>query len=289
MTAAAATRIPRTLRIISFNVACGHLFTTHRDQRMDAIGRRLKELDPDLVAIQEAFTHDGRARLFAALEGSRLVYRADFPAGVVGNGMLTLSAWPIVERTFHRYRHGSPWYKIHQGDWWAGKGVGLTRIALPELDLDFYNTHTQPDRGDPANAVARRGQMTEMADFIGCTRRPDVPLIAAGDFNTGVGAADLGSLLAATGLRTVAAPADAIDFVLTADATSWHFEPAAARAIHGSIAGSHAAIFLDRAPTPAELWRMHFGHPEMTPLSDHPGYVVDLHLTPQANDGEDVA
>lgn len=275
------------LKIVTFNVACGHLFTCNRGPRMDAIGTLLADIDPDVVLLQEVFTRAGRDRLLAALAGSRLRHLADFPAGVVGNGMLTLSAWPIAGTAFHRFVHGSPFYKVHQGDWWAGKGVGLTRLALPGTMLHVYNTHAQPDRGDAANRVARARQMEEMADFILATRPAACPVIAAGDFNAIFAAPEVKSLAARAGLQPLVAAPDSIDLILGAGTPALILDCLEEGELAGSAAGDHAAIFLDRAPYPGEFWRMHLGRPETTALSDHPGYFGRIRLRPRLPEGSD--
>lgn len=281
-------RFPLTLKLVTFNIACGYLFTTNRRERMRAIGQLLKELDPDIVGIQEAFTRRDRDVLLHAIAGSRLQYRAEFPGGVVGNGMLTLSAHPIVERSFHRYRHSNPWYKIHQGDWWAGKGVGLTRIGLASGDsLDFYNTHTQPDRGDPANQDVRFGQIVELAAFVNRTHRADTPAFVVGDFNTGMGCADLNHAMTEAELTLAMTVQARIDFIFAVQHPGLQMEILDTQEIAGATQGRHSALFLNRAPTPTEFWRMSFGPGEMSALSDHPGYVSTVRLLPQSEVGSE--
>lgn len=263
-----------SLKLVTFNIACGYLFTTNRPERMRAIGALIRDADPDLVGLQEAFTRRDRGVLLQALSGSRLVHRARFPAGVVGNGLLTLSAFPIIARAFHRYRHSSPWYKVHQGDWWAGKGIGLARVQLPGgRQVDFHNTHTQPDRGDAANVTVRHHQLQEFARFVNATREPGIPTLIAGDFNTGIDAGDLRQAMALAALAPAMTRGSDIDFLLAGDDPSCRVQAIDTAVLAGSIPGHGSALFLDRAPTPRELWRMHRGPAQTTALSDHPGYL----------------
>ena len=71
--AAAAPRLsaPVTLRVVTFNVADGYAFTNNRRERMRAIARTLRALDPDLVGLQEAFIADDRALLRADPTGQQ--------------------------------------------------------------------------------------------------------------------------------------------------------------------------------------------------------------------------
>ena len=272
---------PLSLKIVTYNIADGYLFTANRKERMQAIGALLTQLDPDIVGIQESFIAADREILLDALKGSRLRYHADYPAATVGNGLLTLSAYPIVESYFHRYRASNPWYKIHQGDWWAGKGVGLARIALPSgSHIDFYNTHAQAGRGDEANRNIRYGQMGELAAFVNQSRSGTAPAFAVGDFNTRIGRPDLDRAINEARLSSMIPMDSGIDFIFAVDDGRHTFEVLDAVVIEGSTQGSGAAIFLSRAPTPGELWRMYFGPGEETPLSDHRGFMSTVVVSP---------
>lgn len=265
---------PSTLKIVTFNIADGYLFTTNRAERMKAIAALLTELDPDLVGIQESFVAKDRQVLLEALEDSRLRYHADFPAATVGNGLLTLSAYPIVEHYFHRYKSNNSWYKIHQGDWWAGKGVGLTRIELPSgAQVDFYNTHAQAGRKDEANYRARHEQMGELAAFINKSRSGTAPVFVVGDFNTHKERDDFQRVLNEANLKLAINMDTGIDFILASRDSRYGIEVLKTQTLEGTAHGSRAAIFLSRAPLPGEFWRMHFGPAEDTPLSDHNGFM----------------
>ena len=78
-----------------------------------------------------------------------------------------------------------------------------------------------------------------------------------------------------------------IDFLLAGDDPSCRVETIDDAVLAGSIAGRGSAIFLDRAPTPRELWRMHRGPAQSTALSDHPGYqsTVAIAFTSPARGG----
>jgi endonuclease/exonuclease/phosphatase family metal-dependent hydrolase len=269
-----------SLRIVTFNIADGYLFTTNRPERMRAIGALLTKLDPDIVGIQESFVEEDRQILFKALAKSRLRYHADYPAATIGNGLLTLSAYPIAETVFHRFRNNNPWYKIHQGDWWAGKGVGLARIRLPSGSrFDFYNTHAQAERDDMANREVRYQQMVELATFVNNTRTITTPAFVVGDFNTRMGRPDMQRAVEGARLRPAVKINTGIDAIFAAETPGYTVETAETIPITGETSGSAAAIFLARAPTPEEVWRMHFGPGEVTPLSDHCGFMSSIKVS----------
>lgn len=271
-----------TLKIITFNIADAYLFTTNRPERVKEIGRILTELDPDIVGLQESFIAKDRKLLLEALSGSLLKYHVDFPAATVGNGLLILSAHPIVEHYFYRYRNNNPWYKIHQGDWWAGKGIGLARIELPDgCILDFYNTHAQAGRGDPDNAVVRFEQMGELAAFMNQSRNRSGPVFIVGDFNTIVERPDLERAIEEAGLKLTMTIDSGIDLVFAAEDGHYDFEALDTVAITGQVQGSKGNIFLGRAPSPKEFWRMLFGPGEMTSISDHNGFMATVQIQPR--------
>ncbi len=273
---------PITLKIVTFNIADAYLFTTNRPERVKEIGRILTKLDPDIVGLQESFIAKDRKLLLEALSDSRLKHHVDFPAATVGNGLLILSAFPIVEHCFWRYRTNNPWYKIHQGDWWAGKGIGLARLQLPDgCVLDFYNTHAQAGRGDPANADVRFEQMGELAAFMNKSRNRSGPAFIVGDFNTRMGKPDLERAIEEAKLELTMTIDSGIDMVFAAKDDNYRFEALDTVIITGEVQGSKGNIFLSRAPTPAELRRMLSGPGEMTSISDHNGFMTTVAIQRQ--------
>lgn len=271
-----------TLKIVTFNIADAYLFTSNRKERMKAIGELLTELDPDIVGIQESFIADDREVLLQALSKSRLRYWVIYPAATVGNGLLTLSAYPIVEHYFHRYQKNNAWYKLHQGDWWAGKGVGLARIELPcGGHIDFYNTHAQAGRGDESNRQVRFVQMGELAAFVNQSRSSTAAVVVVGDFNTKLGRPDLQRAMEEATLKLAVSIDTGIDLIFVADHPQYTFETLETVPIEGQTQGSTAAIFLSRAPTPRELWRIVCGPGEVTALSDHRGFMSTIRIVPR--------
>ncbi|MCG8591909.1 MAG: endonuclease/exonuclease/phosphatase family protein [Proteobacteria bacterium] len=275
---------PIELSLVTYNIADGYLFTTNRPERMRAIAALLVELDADVVGLQEAFIEADREILLAALAESRLQYHVRFPGAVIGNGLLILSAWPIEEAYFHRYRNGGAWWRFWEGDWWAGKGVGLARIALPGGGLlDFYDTHAIASRDNPANETVRLDQMAELAAFLTESRVASAPAFVVGDFNTAPGRPDYQLVVERAGLERAMTMDSRIDHMFSVGSDAYRVEVLESRELSGTTRGSGPAIFLGRAPTLGELWDMWFGGPEETPLSDHPGYWTRVRVHPRAS------
>jgi sphingomyelin phosphodiesterase 2 len=272
---------PLRLRVVTFNVAAGYGFTNNRAERLRAIAERLRALDPDLVGLQEAFVASDRAALLRDLAGSRLRHHVRFPGATVGNGLLILSAHPIEEAWFHRFERTGRWYRLWEGDWWAGKGVGLARVRLPGGGLvDFFDTHAQAGRGNPENEEVRLGQMAELARFVRAARLPGVPAFVVGDFNTQPGWPDYRLAERETPLLRLMTLASEIDHVFGVADPALRYEVLATEAIEGATPSPRPELFLDRAPNLAEVARMLLGPPGTTRLSDHPGYLSEIRVAP---------
>jgi endonuclease/exonuclease/phosphatase family metal-dependent hydrolase len=243
---------PLELRVVTFNIADGYGFTNNRTERMRAIAKTLRELDPDLVGLQESFIAADRELLLRELGASRLAHHVRFDGATVGNGLLILSAFPIEEAWFHRYASNNPWYRLWEGDWWAGKGIGLARVRL--------------------------AQMEELARFVREARIPGAPALVVGDFNTRPSAPDYALAVREAPLVRLMTVDSDIDHVFGVADPAVTYEAIDTREIAGTVATPRPEIFLDRAPTLSEIASMLFGPPGTSRLSDHPGYLVTLRV-----------
>jgi len=277
---------PITLKMVTFNIADARLFTTNRKERILGIAETLSKLDPDIVGLQEAFVCKDRELLVAALADTRLKYHTWYPCALVGNGLFTLSAFPIVESFFHRYTASNPWYKVWEGDWWAGKGVGLARVKLPNGSIvDFYNTHAQSGRNHFDYLEVRTIQMQEAKAFIQASHLPTAAGFFVGDFNTRLNKADFKVILDGLNLERVMNVDTSIDHLFAIGNPHYRFTTTDTREITGTVQGSHGSIFLGRAPSWKELYKAYFGEGEETPLSDHDGYISSVTVQPKAAGG----
>ncbi|MCK5805937.1 MAG: endonuclease/exonuclease/phosphatase family protein, partial [Lentisphaeria bacterium] len=108
-----------TLRVVTMNVWGLKHLSSHRAERMPAIGARLAELNPDLIGFQEAFVKADRDALLIPLRKAGLEHHRYFPSGLVGSGLLVVSRYPIEEAFFFRYSAGGKPHRVDHGDWWA--------------------------------------------------------------------------------------------------------------------------------------------------------------------------
>jgi len=181
---------PLTLRIITYNIYDIYVESDDRAERMFGIAEKLCTLDPDLVGFQESFIKDDRNILISELQKcSRLQYHQYYPSRVVGSGLLISSVFPITERSFHRFNNSNSFFKVREGDWWAGKGVALARVELPDGIgfVDFYNTHAQAGYGNTAYKIIRNNQMVELAQFVNNSHSDGTLALLVGDLNSKIG------------------------------------------------------------------------------------------------------
>lgn len=249
---------PVTLKVVTFNIQDLYIAGKDRPLRMRAIGAKLMILDPDIVGFQEAFIASDRAVLLKELESTRLKYHQYYPSGNVGSGLLIASAFPIKEVYFHRFTTSNPFYKIWEGDWWAGKGVALARLELPEGHIDFYNTHAQAGYGNPAYDLVRNEQMAELADFVKRSHTGSAPALLAGDMNCRIEDAEFQTAVNGAGLARVMSGESRIDHIFARTDARYTFEVIKTEPIEAKVKLSEKEIS----------------------LSDHVGYMSTIAIRP---------
>lgn len=62
-------------------------------------------------------------------------------SGVLGSGVCILSRFPIQDVMFHKWPLNGYVHKIHHGDWFGGKGVGLCRLKIHDMNVNIYIAH----------------------------------------------------------------------------------------------------------------------------------------------------
>lgn len=256
-----AWREPATLKLVTFNIQDLLLVASDHEDRMMAIARKLGTLDPDIVGFQEAFIEEHRGLLIRELEKyTRLRHFQYYPSGKVGSGVLTASAFPIREAWFHRFADSNPWWKVWEGDYWAGKGAGLARIELPNgALLDFFNTHAQADYGVPANTIVRRNQMAGLARFVNEARLGSVPAFVVGDLNSRVGSDEFNTLALAAHLSRVMNIDSRIDHILVVNDNTYEY----------TVLDTHAIA--ERVTSNGKEFD----------LSDHHGFITQVQVAPK--------
>lgn len=172
------------IKVLTLNMWGVPIASKKVKERSQALVEHLLTSDYDVVGLQEVFL-EWHAKYF--IDGVQEVfgYSHWFRSGALGSpGLLVLSRHPILEVMFHPFNlNGYPQH-VHRGDWWAGKGVGLCRIAHPLTTIDFYCTHLHAaySKGHDMYKGHRINQMFNMAKFINQSK--EFPVISLGDFNS---------------------------------------------------------------------------------------------------------
>lgn len=165
-------------------------------RRLDLINREIRQLDPDLVALQEVVRTPQRNQLDTLLDGTNLyrthqveVMAATPPGGDRYGGSAVATRWPhrVVEALDLRLSDAAdvPWCTL------------AALVPLPdEGDLLFIAT-TTAWRLDAESAHER--QVVALTN-LDARHRQDLPTIIAGDFNA---APDAASIRYLTGLQSL--------------------------------------------------------------------------------------
>jgi sphingomyelin phosphodiesterase 2 len=172
------------MRILTLNI-WGVPYSKHRAARLQLIADKVLELSPDVLCFQEVFLPGCPKTLINRLH-EHYPYYHHFASGLVGSGLLTLSKYPIVDVAFHRFRMGGKPLRLEHGDYYAGKGIGFTRIDTPHGIVDVYNchTHAQYEReNDNEYAVYTNTNLYEGIRFIHAHSHSNA-VILCGDLNT---------------------------------------------------------------------------------------------------------
>ncbi|KOB72550.1 Sphingomyelin phosphodiesterase 2 [Operophtera brumata] len=135
-----------------------------RKERFKAIAEYLSESSHNIVCLQEVWSETDYLLLKDYLK-DKLPYSHYFYSGVLGSGLCVFSKWLIQDVFFHQWPLNGYIHKIHHGDWFGGKGVGLCRIKCGDKLLNAHST----------------------AEFVHLTTAPADISILAGDLNTGPG------------------------------------------------------------------------------------------------------
>lgn len=251
------------LKVVTFNVQ--DLFVaSDREQRMRAIGRALGRLRPDLVGLQEAFDATHREELKTELERvSGATYESVyFPSGVMGSGLCVLTPHKIERAVFWRYSQNGAWYQYKHGDFYAGKGAAMVRIAVEGGGaVDCFNTHCIASYPGASYRADRTVQLQELVAFVDAEATTSAPAILLGDLNARVDSPEYAPLSTSFDNLTV------------------RLNPEAVGRIDHILVRPHPS-YVVRARDYAELSIGLDDDGEELVLSDHDGVVITLELQP---------
>lgn len=163
------------LRVASYNAWLLPLASTDFVGRALEIGPAIRELEPDLVCLQEAW-------YTPATDAIRLSLRARLPHHVTaGGGLTTISRWPIVWTEFVPFDDHPELSLVER---FAKKGWLLTIVATPIGPVQVVNTHLVWEGRRPRGPKKDSAHWSQVAALNEALRhRATLPTILCGDLN----------------------------------------------------------------------------------------------------------
>ena len=231
---------PLRLRVLCYNIH--HAEGVDRKLDVERIGRVIRSVEPDLVALQEVDQNVTRTQgvdqpaELARLTKMHIVFGANirFQGGHYGNALL--SRFPIA------------WHKNHllpNVDGSEQRGVIEAEVKVPGADLPLLLLATHLDfRADPRERLASAKVINDLV-----AKRPEQPALLAGDLNATPDSITLQEFEKSwtranqKALATVPVnePAKQIDFILYRPASRWTVIEV--KVLGESVASDHRAIF----------------------------------------------
>ncbi|XP_053975647.1 putative neutral sphingomyelinase isoform X1 [Hylaeus volcanicus] len=174
-----------SLNILDLNCWGIPYVSQNRKARMEAIGEKFAVENYDIICLQEVWSVRDFKMLKAKTQ-EQLAYSHYFHSGVFGSGICILSRYPIQDVMFHKWPMNGYVHKIHHGDWFGGKGIGLCRLKVHDMNINIYiaHLHAEYSRYNDEYAAHRVLQAFDTAQFIRMTCGDADSAILAGDLNT---------------------------------------------------------------------------------------------------------
>ena len=171
-TSAPSEELP-VLRVMNINLWHDYPFKADIDRRAEIIADTIRELRPDVVALQEVSQGPSlanRAQRLAQLTGYQMVWaKMNGYSWVFEEGLGILSRHPIVSTDSTELPHPHPF---------GGRGAMEVRVATPYGELAVVSTHlTLSSQSGTANDQAREAWRFATRETL------DLPVFLMGDMN----------------------------------------------------------------------------------------------------------
>lgn len=176
-----------TVNVFTLNCWGIPVVSKNRKERFEAIAKYLQGSQHSIVCLQEVWSEKDYLFLKESLKNN-LPYSHYFYSGVLGSGLCVFSKWLIQDVFFHQWSLNGYIHKIHHGDWFGGKGVGLCRIKCGDKLINVYCTHLHAEyHTDDIYLAHRVLQAYSTAELVNLTASPADVSILAGDLNAAPG------------------------------------------------------------------------------------------------------
>jgi endonuclease/exonuclease/phosphatase family metal-dependent hydrolase len=165
-----------------FSLNCCGMPGTEFARRMPKIARRIREVSPDLVALQEVFL-ERTARKLATASGLPFAFHAR-RLGTVAGGLVLLSRFPLSETTFIPFEEQGSLFRYSVLARLNRKGFLFARLERPRMGIVathlLSNYLNRFDEGPYADW--QQHQVEQLLDFI-AELESGLPLLLVGDLN----------------------------------------------------------------------------------------------------------
>lgn len=208
---------PLPIRVVTFNAWGVPVGSDHKEARLTRIGAALAALQPDVVALQELWSKDDLDLVQRDLAAGGLRHAERFPSRF-GSGLLVASRWQLSTAQFQRFALGGKPHAVWHAHWWGGRGRPGSGSARGR-GRSSSSTRTSTPATGPGGPPHAARQALELAAVAGepvanewaAALRSDaksfearLPLILAGDLNSGAGDLPFELLRARAGLQPAA-------------------------------------------------------------------------------------
>ena len=177
------------LRVLTWNLHAIPLLSPSPPARLRNVAAEIRAQQPDLVMLQEIWSHAYASQLERALPEYRLLRGSGcarpFPCGGLVVLVRNASGWVASAPTFVPYEATAPWYRFREWDGLVKKGALLLTLARGDATLGVIDTHLQTEYGYLGRDYTeiRRAQLEELAGLVH-GRFASRPVVLAGDLNT---------------------------------------------------------------------------------------------------------
>lgn len=169
----APTSVP--IRVASYNAWLLPLASADLVRRAIQIGPAIRELEPDLVCLQEAWYSPATDAIRVSLRG-RLPHHV-----VAGGGLATISRWPILWSEFVPFDEHPELSIVER---FAKKGWLLTIVGTPLGPIQVVNTHLVWEGRRASGHKQERAHWAQVTALNEALRHRDtLPTILCGDLN----------------------------------------------------------------------------------------------------------
>ncbi len=141
------------------------------------------QLGAEIVVVHGAHFPATRAALKKTLAQEGFGETTYFSSGLVGSGLFIASRYAIEGIAYHRFRHAGDWYRPWEGDWYAGRGVGIACLRLsPAGPLLYIAALELQQRYEGSEHEHIRADQLREVETLAETLAAQGPLLIAGGF-----------------------------------------------------------------------------------------------------------